>query len=272
MATRRAPSALARFAQPRLSPTIRRFMLQTIQHRVTSDEAIQPSREDTPFHFLAPHVFIADVGRQTIFLDLRTDKYQGVDSQSFWSLAAYFDGGKRDEPLTGRQQQMLRWLTEKGLLTTVASQGKPVHQILHAPAKRQLPRTISLNGLQRLAWVARLFGTAMRADRQLRAHPIQDCVERIRTAKAQCRPADPDQVPPWLSYVLHARFYYPADAICLRDSFLLMKLLTKHGVSADWVFGVKTDPFEAHCWVQIGDLVVNDDCERTSRFHPILVV
>jgi hypothetical protein len=104
----------------------------------------------------------------------------------------------------------------------------------------------------------------------LRRRPLHACIERVRKAKAACEQHAP--LDRWLPYMLHARFYYPADRICLRDSFMLMNLLLARGVAADWVFGVQADPFSAHCWVQVGDVAINDDVERTSRFTPILVV
>jgi Transglutaminase-like superfamily len=38
------------------------------------------------------------------------------------------------------------------------------------------------------------------------------------------------------------------------------------------VFGVNADPFEAHCWVQAGSVVLNDTLGRVSSFTPIMSV
>jgi hypothetical protein len=43
-------------------------------------------------------------------------------------------------------------------------------------------------------------------------------------------------------------------------------------VYPDWVFGVNADPFEAHCWVQAGNVVLNDTVAWVSGFTPIMVV
>ena len=42
--------------------------------------------------------------------------------------------------------------------------------------------------------------------------------------------------------------------------------------AAVWVFGVRTWPFSAHCWLQIGDAVLDDDPERVGIYPPILAV
>lgn len=58
---------------------------------------------------------------------------------------------------------------------------------------------------------------------------------------------------------------------CLFDSLALVELLASHGHHPQWVLGVRTYPFRAHAWVQLGDLVLNDHHEHVRRFQPILV-
>ncbi|MET3780812.1 hypothetical protein ABIC32_001457 [Brevundimonas sp. 1080] len=64
----------------------------------------------------------------------------------------------------------------------------------------------------------------------------------------------------------------PRQGVCLHRSFMLLHYLKEQAISADWVFGVRTWPFAAHCWLQIGDVVVGDDLHRVSRYTPILIV
>jgi hypothetical protein len=63
----------------------------------------------------------------------------------------------------------------------------------------------------------------------------------------------------------------PFEGECLQRGFLLKRLLLSHGIAADWIFGVRTWPFAAHCWVQVGDLVVGDSLERVRTYTPIMV-
>ena len=69
-----------------------------------------------------------------------------------------------------------------------------------------------------------------------------------------------------------ARPWIPFEGECLQRSFLLRAHLAAQGVATDWIFGVATWPFAAHCWLQIGDLVVGDRLSRVSRFTPIMRV
>lgn len=66
--------------------------------------------------------------------------------------------------------------------------------------------------------------------------------------------------------------WLPFEGACLRRSALLVAFLRRRGLSAHWVFGVRTWPFRAHCWVQLDDICLNDDVERLRAYVPILVV
>jgi hypothetical protein len=66
--------------------------------------------------------------------------------------------------------------------------------------------------------------------------------------------------------------YAPVSGKCLLRSFMLLRLLRRQGHDALWVFGVSTWPFQAHCWLQCEDLVLDDTFERLWPYHPILVI
>lgn len=66
------------------------------------------------------------------------------------------------------------------------------------------------------------------------------------------------------------RPWIPFEGECLQRSFQLRCYLASRGVASDWIFGVRTWPFSAHCWLQIGDLVVGDRLARVRRYTPIL--
>jgi hypothetical protein len=68
------------------------------------------------------------------------------------------------------------------------------------------------------------------------------------------------------------RPWYPRDYRCLFDSVAAAAYLAHHGWFPALVFGVQADPFEAHCWLQEGDAVVNDALDRLEFYTPILMV
>jgi len=65
---------------------------------------------------------------------------------------------------------------------------------------------------------------------------------------------------------------FPRPYLCLFDSLALFEFLAGYDCFPHLVFGVVADPFEAHCWLQAGTAVLNDDLERTGRYRPILRV
>ena len=53
---------------------------------------------------------------------------------------------------------------------------------------------------------------------------------------------------------------------------MLRRFLHRRGLDAAWVFGARTWPFAAHCWLQVGDVVINDRIDHVDRFAPVMVV
>ena len=66
--------------------------------------------------------------------------------------------------------------------------------------------------------------------------------------------------------------YAPVSGKCLLRSYMLLRHLRRSGLDAIWVFGVRTWPFHAHCWLQCETLVLDDHVERVAAFTPILTV
>ncbi|WP_244286734.1 lasso peptide biosynthesis B2 protein [Caulobacter radicis] len=69
-----------------------------------------------------------------------------------------------------------------------------------------------------------------------------------------------------------ARPWMPIGGECLKRSYLLLAYLRRLGLDADWVIGVRTWPFRAHCWLQSGEVALDDDAERLAAYTPILRV
>ena len=66
--------------------------------------------------------------------------------------------------------------------------------------------------------------------------------------------------------------WIPSQGQCLKRSFALRRLLARDGIETDWVFGVRTWPLLAHCWLQIDEVLLADDLDRVRGFSPILTV
>lgn len=77
---------------------------------------------------------------------------------------------------------------------------------------------------------------------------------------------------PLLAVFDRLRLFYPRPYLCLFDSLALIHFLARFDLYPDWVFAVRADPFEAHCWVQADAVVLNDTVERVASLHPIMVI
>ena len=117
--------------------------------------------------------------------------------------------------------------------------------------------------------------------RRLRCCDAELAVELVAelVAYAADRPTQPspDGVPSAEMGALVARYHrwacwMPAPSKCLIRSYTLLRLLRRNGFDARWVFAVKTWPFEAHCWLQAGSVILDDVPDRLLAYHPILVV
>jgi len=52
----------------------------------------------------------------------------------------------------------------------------------------------------------------------------------------------------------------------------LKAMLAFYGMPTKIVFGIKLEPFQAHCWVQRDNQVLGQDIFAVSAFHPILAL
>jgi len=94
----------------------------------------------------------------------------------------------------------------------------------------------------------------------------------VAAANTRVRPAPGADAAGVLATYRAALPWAPFEGECLQRSFLLKRLLASRGIASDWVFGVRTWPFAAHCWIQIGDGVAGDSLERVANYTPIMAV
>lgn len=114
----------------------------------------------------------------------------------------------------------------------------------------------------------------MAATTWMRDQPLSDILEAARRLRPARCPSDDSA---WVIDQTVAAFgtvrpWLPRQGLCLQRAFVLLNCLARRGVAVDWVFGVRTWPFAAHCWLQHGDTVLADDLDRIRGYTPILIV
>ena len=205
--------------------------------------------------FLRADVHLACLGPDAVLLDVANDAYHCLPG----GAAACRDlvAGVAPPVIAA-----LYALVESGLVSTRQRPpspqlpSHPVRSIIHArrpvdPVRDLVPALVALAHLRaarRGQGLAPYLGLGDPA-------PIRDPLVAIEAAKRF-----------WTLLP-----YLPVEGECLVRSTLLMRFLRGLGVHADWVFGVRLFPFAAHCWVQAGDVCLNDDVERLAAYTPIMV-
>jgi len=119
----------------------------------------------------------------------------------------------------------------------------------------------------------RIWRLLLKVRSELRRRPIAAVVGAFE-ADAGHRPPPPSagREAALARRFARARSLVPVPRNCLVDSLALLHWLHARRERALLVFGVKLDPFAAHCWVQTEDLLLNDIAERVERFTPVRIV
>ncbi len=218
-------------------------------------------------------------------MDLERDKYIAVAPAHRlagwvrgWPVGAVQEAGSHQDPGPDPDALIPQMLAH-GMLVTDPYVGKPAVPVATVRPQRSLVE-FDLDARPRAGAgdLARLAGSCLRAQLSLKLRPIQSIVEAVRDRKARRaaqgpRQADPVRLRARVTAFARLRpLFYTLRAACLLDSLTLLHFLSAEGIHPDWVFGVKTEPFDAHCWVQQGEMLLNDLPDRVRQYSPILVV
>jgi len=236
-------------------------------------------------YLLAPHVYPCVSGQHVVLMDLERDKYVAVIPAH--RLAAWVRGwpvgsmhaADPAHDADADSRALVAQMLAHGMLVSDPHVGKPAVPVSTARATRSLvefdldsrPRTGTA-----LLW--RFGRSYLQAQLSLKLRPIQAIVESVRnrkTARAArgLQEADPARLRALSSAFTRLRpLFYTLRSACLLDSLTMVHFLAAEGIHPNWVFGVKAEPFDAHCWVQHGEVVLNDAPDRVRQYSPILVV
>ena len=208
-------------------------------------------------HALAPHVHIACVDGDIVLLDAATDRYAclpACDASEVRSgcAACWWDQG----PLVAE-------LAAAGYLMPSdepPEEGRP----LPVPYEFDLHM---LDGDVPVLTVADLTAVALSAVRTGWRLAAQRPVHWLRQHGDEM--PHPDEAVALARRFAEAQLHLPRLSRCLPRSLPLLDFLTRRACPAQMVFGVRTHPFEAHCWVQAGNIVLNDTLSRVRWYTPI---
>jgi hypothetical protein len=212
--------------------------------------------------WLPNEIHAVAIDADLVFLDTVSETYICVTNAAT-VLALQDDGAVVTE-----MPEAAEPLIDAGLLTrdpTTAKAAPPVRPRVGLPtmtrtvSPRALIQAVRANKRAALAFDALGFRQLL----DLAQPPIgTDAPEERRLAASLSESARFARMAPWL----------PKDGACVMRSLQQLFYLRAFGHRPQWVFGVRTWPFEAHCWLQVGDVVLDDQVEHVQAFTPILAV
>lgn len=212
---------------------------------------------------------------------MNRDTYQCVGRRQFEALGPSLAGWKEPANPSGREpagaKELANTLLTQGILSEDAEGTKDAlpTEFLH-PAQAIDSDCPGPSSWRTWLHAGTFFACCMRASRELNRQPFQVTLEAVRRRKSRSvagRGApDLERTRSLVLIFRRLRWYYPRPYLCLFDSLALIHFLACFSIFPDWVFGVSADPFEAHCSVQLGPVVLNDTVERVSALTPIMYV
>lgn len=240
---------------------------------------------------LAPHVHVCRAGPHVMLLDLRRNRYFGVNELESMMLRRHIEGWpeKAEESDTSSSSdesglEMLRQMIDEGMLTRDLRTGKSaVPAFIARPDKPLIEGYEAVPPNIRAADVMRFLYASTVATLQLRRRRLEYVTARVQSRKLRRSPCHTSSVALSESDIVHLRrllaifrtlrpLLFTANDKCLFNSLALSEFLAGYGFFPQWVFGVATKPFRAHCWLQQNRIVFDDIPGHVNNFTPIMAV
>lgn len=214
---------------------------------------------------LQAHVGYGLVGDRPVFLDLARDRYLALPppvEHVFKQLRAL------DEPVLpeGPERDLL---LGTGLFRTGSLLGRGVKPATVPPCSASL---LDETARPRAGLGAILAARASvrHARKQLATRPLREIVDAIRESRYAARPENTgDAGEDAARLFLAARALVPIEPRCLLDCLAMLDWLGDDAKPATLVFGVREDPFTAHCWLQTDTLLLTDATDALGAFTPV---
>lgn len=224
-------------------------------------------------YVLRGNLSFCQVDGRLVFLDIENDRYFGLSSALERAFREHqCDGASPVNQVGGLLERNI--LVEAG--ESVDSQLLPdVPGAIRSALEQGMPIKRF-----RIATLLDVFVDVCSVQWQLRTRSLKAILDELAAyRRKRTLPLDSTSSPRDEQHVLdaaaefrRARLYVPIDTCCLLDSIAMVTYLAKRRLYASIIFGVTGEPFSAHCWVQLGEMVLNDTLGHVDAHTRILVV
>ena len=229
-------------------------------------------------YVLREDLSFCDAGGRLVFLDIASDRYLRLPPALEATLVAYLSA----EPPAALD---LTELVERKILVDRPSGSRSNSTpSTEAPRRSAMENPFHVRPV-RMSEVFEIFAIVLHTRLKLKRRPFREVLDILADGKLsptnciQTSQASPTHEHEHEHRIIDAaavfrriRLYVPVGMRCLVDSVAMARFLRRRSLHAHVVFGVAVDPFSAHCWVQAGDLVLNDTLGNVTSHIPIRVV
>lgn len=221
---------------------------------------------------LPKSVYLCFTQDGAVFLDVRRDRYLGLECDKAQTLRRILAG----QPSVDAAP-LLHELAAVGVLT--ADEDQTTESVVTRII--DYPRTLvgEPDDAPRVSWrhVARFASACVTVWLHLHVGSLEYAIRRLQARKKRLGSSKQGthDVRSLVSIFARLRtFVYTARDHCLYDSFVTADFLRRFGVASTCVFGVRTLPFGAHCWVQIDSALISESTsvEYVATYSPILSI
>ncbi len=219
------------------------------------------------FWRILPHANICAASGRLVLLDVRQDRYFLVPPSAESAMRSWLDCAHAASPPAAVRTLLCRAGTVR------AWDPEPTNAL-----KERVTVPVALDcglpnedrGMTAGPWrIAAILALTLA---KLRLQSLHAILSEHACRRVACTGADTAPALGQAAAFAGSRSLAPFARNCLLDSLALDRWLTARGLAAMLVFGVKLDPFEAHCWLQVRNAILNDSYDHVSRFTPILAV
>ena len=215
-----------------------------------------------------PGVHGCNLGGVIVLLDLPRDRYLCLEDGARGVCLHLVEGA----PCLPDDADVFSELIGAGLLFELDGDAKP-SLCDDIPCSGSVPtdrRLGPIASIRVIAALARIFSATI----ELRLRSLDAVLAGLAEAKKKRSPrrsSKADLATIAASFAKADRLKTALD-LCLPRSIAIARTLVAYGFTPTLVLAVKLRPFEAHCWVQSGDVLVGDDVGTIAPFTPIFIL
>lgn len=215
-------------------------------------------------YYLAGHISLCAVDDAVILLDVRGDRYLQLRGELGSALQRLDQSGAAGAELQGDVADRL--IRMNVISTSVPPRRRDEDS---APVRTDSTTTYAGSHQGRAAQTAFCLVLLTFARLAVRLLPFWLLLQGLEYKRRRLRASKSTAPSDMLAAFATAQRLAPWRPLCLPDAIALALLLWRRGVSVNLVIGVKRGPFEAHSWVQLGDIVLIDSFDRVRCFTPL---